>query len=101
MANSRNRGQKVKRSLHSYARQWPTKQEAEDAWAKLYGGQSESIVLAILGASLIEYELERFIRARFPRQDDATRSMLTAEDGALGTFAAKIMLPTPLGSLMT
>ena len=67
---SRNRG-KPKLKLRDLSRKWPTDEETA-ALVEHFASNSTPIVTAILGAALLEYELERMLRPRFRRQDEDT-----------------------------
>jgi hypothetical protein len=54
-------------------------------------------VTAIMGAVLVEHELEGFLRKRLSKRDDETWSDLTLDNGPLGTFHKKIIAAYALG----
>ena len=85
---SRNRGN-PKPKLRDLSRKWPTGEES-DALVEHLASSDAPIVIAILGAALVEHELEQMLRPRFRRQDDATWKELTSDNGPLGTFYMKI-----------
>lgn len=87
---SRNRGKK-KLKLRDLSRQHPTDAEASAILIGLTKNETP-IVVAILGAGLVEYRLEQLLRPRFNRRDDDIWEELTDVDGPLSTFAAKITL---------
>jgi hypothetical protein len=59
--------------------------------------QTPSMVVAILGASYIEAQLERMIRPRVFRKSDDDWSKLTSENGPFSTFHQKILMGYALG----
>jgi hypothetical protein len=89
MAMPRNRGKK-KQTLRDLSRVWPTAEEKNAVRNKLIELENPPIVTAILGAALLEYELEARLRKKFRRKDDDTWKALTEERGSLGSFDAKI-----------
>lgn len=85
---SRNRG-KTKLKLRDLSRHRPTLEETRQIVDALV--DSPPIVTAVLGATLIEQELDDLLRARFSRRDDETWKDLTDEKGPLSTFNSKIV----------
>jgi hypothetical protein len=85
---SRNRGKKAK--IKELSRAPPTDKEHGEVRALFYGQAAHPIVTAILGASLVEHDLDRLLRRRFLRRDDETWKSLTDEKGPLSTFYQKI-----------
>jgi hypothetical protein len=82
---SRNRGKPSIREI-SYAK--PTHEEKDlitDAAIK-----GEPIATAILGASMIELELDSLLRQRFPKISDGTWATMVRENGPFSTFDQKI-----------
>jgi Mannitol repressor len=55
------------------------------------------IVRAILGAGIVEQELEQLLRSKLKHKDDETWGMLIAENGPLNTFSSKIAMGYALG----
>ena len=55
------------------------------------------ITTAILGAVIVEHELERLLRSKLNRKDDETWAMLVADNGPLNTFYFKIAMGYALG----
>lgn len=86
---SRNRG-KSKQKLRDLSRIPPTKEERKAVQQELIENESP-IATAILGATIVEMELETELRTRFSRKDDDTWKDLTADGGPLGTFNQKIV----------
>lgn len=86
---SRNRGT-PKPKLRDLSRQPPSNEEVASLFETLES--PHPITRAILGAVLIEHELEKALRDALPRNDDVTWSLLTGDRGALGTFMTKIDL---------
>lgn len=62
-------------------------------------GSESPIATAILGAALVEHELESELRLRFRRKDDSTWKDLSADSGPLGTFNQKIIAAYGFGIL--
>lgn len=85
---SRNRG-KTKPTIGKLSREWPTLEENE-ALRNTLAGDDRAIVTAILGASLLEYQLETMLRKRLRHRDDETWEAMTGRDGPLHSFFAKI-----------
>lgn len=92
---SRNRG-KPRKSLRDLSRVHPTAEE-RDVLRRTMAKTEAQIATAILGASIIEYELETELRPRFRRHDDDVWTELTDERGPLGTFSQKIVAAYALG----
>ena len=59
--------------------------------------EEHPIAAAILGAGLIEHELETLLRSRFKHQDDETWKTLTDEQGPLHSFYSQIVIGYALG----
>jgi hypothetical protein len=87
---SRNRG-KSKPKLRDLGRKLPTTEEAMEVFraARI---DSDPITAAILGAVLVESELEALLRHRLKRQSDTEWAELVADNGPLSTFHRKILL---------
>jgi hypothetical protein len=68
----------------------PTPEELMKVF-EAFGGAAP-IAAAILGAVLVEHELEMHLRSRFPAISDDDWFELLSEQGALGTFSRKIQL---------
>lgn len=83
----RNRGQR-KPTLRDLSRQPLSHDEVIALLQALKN--NPPIVTAILGAGLIEHQLDVLVRTRFKKQDDDTWITLTDENGPLGTFHKKI-----------
>ena len=86
---SRNRG-KPKPKLRDLSRKWPTHEELNELLEYL-ASSDVPIVTAILGAAVLEFELERMLRPKFRRQDDDSWKELTGDSGPLATFHMKIL----------
>ena len=86
---SRNRG-KPKQKLRDLSRIPLTKEERKAVQQALVDNESP-IATAILGATIVEMELETELRARFSRKDDDTWKDLISDVGPLGTFNQKIV----------
>lgn len=87
--SSRNRG-KPKPTLRDFSR-IPLTQEERTAVREALRDNESPIATAILGATIVEMELETELRNRFTRKDDDTWKDLTGEVGPLGTFHQKII----------
>jgi hypothetical protein len=86
---SRNRG-KPKPKLRDLGRDHPSYEETKAVFEATRGAQP--ITAAILGAVLVELELERLLRYRLVRQSDEDWIDLTSDNGPLGTFHQKILM---------
>jgi DNA-binding MltR family transcriptional regulator len=62
-----------------------------------FGEGEHPIATAILGAVLIEHDLEQLLRSKLKHKDDETWAMLIADNGPLNSFYAKIVLGYTLG----
>jgi hypothetical protein len=81
---------KPKRKVRDLSRLDPTSEEV-DAIIETFGN-GPPLVTAILGQALLELELDRMLRKKFGCKDDqSTWDSLTADNGPLGTFNAKIV----------
>jgi hypothetical protein len=88
---SRNRGQK-KPKLRDLSRTQPSVDE-EAALSRLLTEATNPITVAIVGAVLVEHQLETLLRERIPRGgDQETWDILTNDVGPLSTFHRKIEL---------
>ncbi len=87
---ARNRGVN-KPKLRDLSRQWPTDAEQAAAFQEVVENRATPITVAVLGTSLIEFELEKILRNKFPRKDDDTWSDVTSLDGPLSGLNAKIV----------
>ena len=94
---SRNRG-RPKSTLRDLSRTPLTSEERSAVREELQVNRSP-IVTAILGAAIVEHELEIELRARFRRKDDDTWKVLTGDFGPLGTFNQKIIAAYGFGIL--
>ncbi len=82
---SRNRGKPTIREI-SYSKPTPEEKSLlSDAAIK-----GEPIVTAIIGAALIELELDTLLRQRFPKITDSTWETMVRENGPFSTFDQKI-----------
>ena len=88
---------KPKLSLRDLSRQHPTMDEARALVEGL--NDSPAVAAAIMGASLVEHDVERLLRSRLPRRDDRTWRDLTEDRGPAGTLSQKIALAHALGLL--
>jgi DNA-binding MltR family transcriptional regulator len=55
------------------------------------------ITTAILGAVMVEHELDHLLRSKLKHKDDQTWAMLTGDTGPLRTFHSKIAIGYALG----
>jgi hypothetical protein len=78
-----------KKSLFELACEVPTDEE-QAALLNALENSKQPLVTAILGAVLIEHELETLLRRRFHRQGEDTWADLISDRGPLGTFSQKI-----------
>jgi DNA-binding MltR family transcriptional regulator len=62
-----------------------------------FGEDEHPIATAILGAGLIEHDLEKLLRSKLKRKDDETWAMLIADNGPLNSFSSKIAMGYALG----
>jgi DNA-binding MltR family transcriptional regulator len=91
---SRNRG-KPKPKLRDLGRIPPTDEEIK---ALRNAAQSaDPIVTAILGAVLVEHELDNHLRKRVAKKNDDVWSDMVSEAGPFSTFSRKIMAGHALG----
>ena len=81
---------KGKHSLRDIIRQSPSEEEAKAVADQIIKITHHPIVVAVLGAAMIEHELESLLRPRFRRNDSKTWARLTGEYGPLGSLAQKI-----------
>jgi hypothetical protein len=85
----RNRGKRKPR-ISDLSRALPSSEELSALVKLMDTGKLHPITAAILGAGLVEHELEVQLRRRFLRNDDTTWSELTGDQGPLGSLFAKI-----------
>ena len=73
--------------------------ELDDAKALMDapGKELHPIATAILGAVIVERDLEILLRSKFKRKDHKTWAMLTADNGPLNSFSSKIAVGHALG----
>jgi DNA-binding MltR family transcriptional regulator len=57
----------------------------------------QPITTAILGAIMVEHELEQLLRSKLKHKDDETWKMLIADNGPLRSFYSKIAMGYALG----
>jgi hypothetical protein len=86
---SRNRG-KTKMKLRDLSRLRLDPKESEELGAAL-GAMQNPISTAILGAVMVEHDLETLLRTRFKRKDDETWALLLTDNGPLNSFFSKIV----------
>jgi DNA-binding MltR family transcriptional regulator len=94
MAKSRNRGVR-KPQLRDLSRKQLSSDEAAGILESL--GRVSPFVTAILGASLVEHQIEQSIIPRLSRSDESTWSSLTGENGPIATLHQKIIIAFALG----
>ncbi len=83
-------------NIRDISRQPPTDEERRAVRETMISADAP-IVTAILGAALLEHELEQLLRPRFKRNDGPTWGKLTGDNGPLGTFSQKISIAYALG----
>jgi hypothetical protein len=88
---------KAKLKLRDLSRLQPEFQEARDVRSGVLHKKEHPIATAILGAVMVEYELETLLRSKFKRKDDETWAMLVADNGPLNSFYSKIVAGYALG----
>ena len=95
---TRNRG-KQKPKLRDIIREYPSLEERSAVTEALLGSGplGPPIVTAILGAALLDLELEKLIRRRFKRRDDKTWTMMTELGAPLSGLNQKIIAGYALG----
>jgi DNA-binding MltR family transcriptional regulator len=92
---SRNRGVR-KPKLRDYS-QKPLTPEEKTALLAAIKAQQFPIPTAILGAVMVEHEMELLLRRRLKRNDDDTWEELLNESGPLRSFYSKIILGYAMG----
>ena len=88
---------KKKPKLRDISRLHPTTEEEERLRAKIAAAGAPPIVVAIVGQSIVEVELERQLRDCFRRRDEKTWEKLTDDRAPLGTFSQKIVAAYAFG----
>ncbi|WP_315792365.1 MltR family transcriptional regulator [Bradyrhizobium sp. SZCCHNRI1002] len=96
MATSRNRG-KRKPKLRDYSHLELSWEEIAAVQAVAHSSKQHPIVIAILGYTLVEHELNIVLRTKFKKKDNDTWEALQAEQGPLRSFSAKITMGFALG----
>jgi hypothetical protein len=91
---SRNRGRPKLRDL-SYHK--PTREEENQLLDAAMG--DHPMVAAILGATIVEHQLENSLRERFPKATDETWGTIVSDGGPLCTFDQKITMAFLLGMI--
>jgi DNA-binding MltR family transcriptional regulator len=86
---SRKRG-KPKIQIHDLSR-LPLDYDDETALSEALDQETHPIAIAILGAVMVEHELEKLLRPKFKRKDDRTWNVLVKRNGPLSTFSSKIV----------
>lgn len=81
---------KRKLGIRDVSKEKPTKEDGEKLRKAFASVSTEPLMVAILGAAMIEHDLEELLRPRFPRKDQSTWDRLTSDGGPLGTLANKI-----------
>ncbi len=92
---SRNRG-KGRPSIHNLIAKQPSTDEllaVRDALAE----NTNPIVVAVLGQTFLEHELDQHLRTKFRRHDVSSWGMLVGENGPLHSFSQKIVAGYALG----
>jgi hypothetical protein len=83
--------------LRDLSRIQPEFQEARDVRSNVLHKEAHPIATAILGAVMVEHELETLLRSKFKRKDDETWAMLVEDNGPLNSFYSKIVAGYALG----
>jgi hypothetical protein len=78
-----------RRKLRDLITDTPTAKETRKAIKAFHEGPP--LICAIMGAAVIEGDLERLLRPKFKRNDHQTWMRLVGEYGPLGSFGAKII----------
>ncbi len=86
---------KRKGSLRHLSREAPSDAEQNEVLRFVTG--APAVTAAILGAALVEHELELHLIEKLKRKDPETIELLTDQGGPMGTFSAKITLAYALG----
>ncbi len=90
MASKKSKKGSNKERLRALSTAFPSEDEV-DALLKAHFVPAESpIIIAILGQTLLEIELDTLLRTHFSRRDDEMWKQLTSEYGPLSTFKRKI-----------
>ncbi len=79
-----------KAKLRDLSREHPSREEIMELFEATKN--AEPITTAIIGAILVEIELEEYLRRRLDRQTTEEWDSLIGENGPLGTFHRKILL---------
>jgi DNA-binding MltR family transcriptional regulator len=93
---SRNRG-RPKPKLRDYSRTALTHEERLDLFDAVAKSNWHPIATAILGAVMVEHEIEILLRARLKKKDDPTWHELLDESGPFRSLHAKITMGHALG----
>lgn len=83
---------KRKGNIKAISNQWPSDAEADVQIGIMSSMEQHSIAVAIVGAAMLEFALERILRAKFKRNDDTSWERLVGPEGGLNAFASKINL---------
>ena len=82
------KSQGKRRRLSDLGREGPTAAERTVIWGDFQN--AHPVATAVLGAALIEGQLDEMIRKRLPRNDEATWSALIDDNGPLHSFSDKV-----------
>jgi hypothetical protein len=83
----RNRSE-PKPKLRDLTREEPTRDEQHKLWLEIR--DTHPAATAVIGAAILEYELENIIKRRLPRADNTLWNELTNDNGPLSSFYTKI-----------
>jgi DNA-binding MltR family transcriptional regulator len=86
-----------KPKLRDYSKIDLTTDEYEQLRKVVLQLEQQSIANAIVGAVMVEHELDALLRRRFKRNDDETWDKLVSDQGPLASFYAKITAGYALG----
>jgi DNA-binding MltR family transcriptional regulator len=78
------------------SRRWPDSEQTSVLIDQISHTQP-AMVVAILGATLLEYDIDQLLRAKLKHRDDETWTRLTGEKGAISSFSSKTELAYALG----
>lgn len=88
----------AKKKLRELSRQELSIDEFETSLSALESPATSDMIVAILAATLVEYQLEQVIKLNFRRSDSSTWSRMTDSAGPLRDFHSKIVLGHALSS---
>src|SRR2546425_322546 len=86
-----------RRTLRNYGQVTLTLEEAQALRDKAIDLDSDPIAIAVLGAVLVEHELDKLLRRRFRRIGDEDWELLISENGPLASLYSKGLLAHAFG----